>query len=69
MNTESGRKERVGMYGEKNMETLLPSVKQKANVSLLCDSGTQTSSTPGSVTTKRGGMGRQVDGKFKREGT
>ena len=44
----------------------LPYVKQIANGNLLYDSG---KSNWGSVTTKRGGMGRKVGGKVKREGT
>ena len=49
------------------METYtLPYVKQIADGNLLCDSG---NSNQGSVTTWRGGMGREVGGRFKWEGT
>ena len=44
----------------------LPYVKQIANGNLLYDSG---NSNQGSVTPQRGGMGREVGGRFKREGT
>ena len=50
-----------------NMETCtLSYVKQIANGNLLYDSG---NSNWGSITTQRGGMGREVGGKFKREDT
>ena len=44
----------------------LPYVKQTADGNLLNDSG---NSNWGSVRTLKGGVGRQVGGKFKREGT
>ena len=43
----------------------LPYVKQTANGNLLSDSG---NSNQGSVTTYRSGMGREVEGRFKRRG-
>ena len=54
------------MYGESNMETYIPYVKQIVNGNLLYDSGNSNS---GSATIQRGGMGRQMGGIFKREGT
>ena len=54
------------MYGESNMETYIPYVKQIVNGNLLYDSG---NSNRGSATIQRGGMGRQMGGIFKREGT
>ena len=44
----------------------LPYVKQIANGNLLCVSG---SSNRGSVSTKRGGLGREMGERFKREET
>ena len=68
MNKVVEREEGEGrIYGESNMETYtLPYVKQTANGNLLYDSG---NSNWGSVTTWRGGVGREVGGRFKREGT
>ena len=43
----------------------LPYVKQIANVNLLYGSG---NTNRGSESTKRGGMGRKMEGGFKREG-
>ena len=43
----------------------LPYVKQIANGNFLYDSG---NSNRGSVSTYRGGMGRDMGGRFKREG-
>ena len=55
------------MNGENNMETYtLPYIKQIINENLLFDSG---NSCQGSVITYRGGMEREVGGRFKREGT
>ena len=52
---------------ENSMETYtLPYTKQTASGNLLYDTG---SSNQGSVTTQRGGMGWEVGGRFKREGT
>ena len=45
---------------------ILPYVRQIASGNLLYDSG---SSNQDSVTTQRGGMGWEVGGRFKREGT
>jgi len=45
---------------------ILPHANQTANGNLLYDSG---NSNRGSVTTYRGGIGREMEGKFKREGT
>ena len=44
----------------------LPYVKKIANENLLCDSG---NSNRGSITTKRGGMGRETGWRFMRERT
>ena len=44
----------------------LPYVKYIANGNLLYDSGNLSW---GSVTTSRDGMGREMEGRFKREGT
>ena len=55
------------MYGESNMETyILPYVKQIANGNLLCDSG---NSNRGSVTTQKGGFGKEMGERFKSEET
>ena len=43
----------------------LPYVKQTANENLLCGSG---NSNRGSVSTYRGGVGRELERRFKREG-
>ena len=45
---------------------ILPYVKSIANGNLPCDSG---NSNQGSVTTSRGRMGKEVERRFKREGT
>ena len=56
-----------GTNGESNMETYtLPYVKQIGHGNFLYDSG---NSNQGSVTTSRGRMGREVEGRFRREGT
>ena len=56
-----------GKNRESGVETFtLPCVKQMAGVNALCDSG---SSTQCSVGTARGGMGWEVGGGSKREGT
>ena len=53
--------------GESSMDTdTLPRVKQTASGDLLCYAG---SSDPRSGTTSRGGMGWDVGGRFKREGS
>ena len=55
------------MNGESGMETYtLTYVKQIASGNLLYDSG---NSNRGSVTTYRGRMGREMGGRFWREGT
>ena len=55
------------MYGDSNMETYtLLYVKQIASGNWLCDSG---HSNWGSMTTERGGMGWEIGGRLKREGT
>jgi len=43
----------------------LPYVKYISNGNLLCDSA---NSNRGSASTYRGGMGREMEGRFKREG-
>ena len=56
-----------GTNGESSRETYtLLCVKQTARGDFLYDSG---NSNQGSVTAQRGGMGREVGGNFKREGT
>ena len=44
---------------------ILPYIKKIANRNLLCGSG---NSNRGSVSTYKGGMGREIGGRFKREG-
>ena len=44
----------------------LPCIKQVASGNLLCDTG---SSTQCSVITQKGGMGWEMRGRFKKEGT
>ena len=53
------------MYGENNMETYT-TISKTANGNLLCDSGNSNRS---SVTTYGSGMGREMGGRIKREGT
>ena len=53
------------MYGKSNTELTLLYVKQIANRILLYGSG---NSNRGSVSTQWGGMGREMVGRFKREG-
>ena len=53
------------MYGESNMETY-NTTGETANGNLLYGSG---NSNKGSVTTNRSGMGREMGGRCKREGT
>ena len=48
------------MYGESNMETSVPYVKQIANGNLLYGS---RNSNRSSVSTSRGGMGRDMGGR------
>ena len=58
--------ERVRCMARVTWKLILPYVKQIANRNLLYVSG---SSKRGSVSTYRGGMGREMGGKLKREGT
>ena len=59
--------EEGGTNGESGIETyILPQIKQRASRNLLYDTGTPTWC---SVTTRRGGMGWQVGGRFQREDT
>ena len=58
--------ERVRCKERVTWKLTLPCVKQIANGSLLYDSG---NSNRGSVSTWRSGMGREIGGRFKREGT
>ena len=53
------------MYGKSNMETYITICKIIANRNLLYGS---RNSNRGSVPTYRGEMGREMGGKFKREG-
>ena len=53
------------MYGKSNMETYITIHKQIANRNLLCGSG---NSNMGSVSNEKGGMGREMRGRFRREG-
>ena len=56
-----------GIICKSSIETYtLPYVKELASRNFLYDAGTQSWC---SVTTSRGGMGRKVGGRFKREGT
>ena len=60
-----GKREGEGeIYGRSNMETYI-TLCNIANRNLLHDSG---SSNKGSVSTHRGGMEREMGGRFKREG-
>ena len=52
------------MYGKSNMETYI-TICKIANRNLLYGSG---NSSRGSVLTCRGGMGREMGGRFKKEG-
>ena len=62
-----GRRRQDGEDGERSMETYtLPYVKQVASGNLLHDAG---SSHWSSATTEKGGKGREVGGRFRREGT
>ena len=63
---EEGKKERVGYMDRVTWKHTLPYVKYIANGNLLYDSGNLSW---GSVTTQRDGMGREMEGRFKREGT
>ena len=57
--------ERVRCMERVTWKLTLPYVKQIATGNLLYVSG---NSNRGSVSTKRGGMGREMGGRFKREG-
>ena len=58
-------KERVRCMNRVTWKLTLPYVKQIANRNLLYGSG---NSNKGSVSTWMGGMGREMGGRFKREG-
>ena len=60
-----GRKEKVGCVQRVTWKNTLPYVKQIADGNLLYDSGNSNRAT---VSTWRGGMGREMEGRFKREG-
>ena len=47
------------MYGKNNMDTYIT----------ICKTDSQQEFAVGSVSTERGGMGREMGGRFKREGT
>ena len=53
------------MYEESNMETYITVCKMDSQWDLLYGSG---NSNKGSVSTWRGGMGREIGRRFKREG-
>ena len=59
------REERVRCMERVTWKLTLPYVKYIANRNLLYGSG---NSNPGSVSTWRDGMGREMGGRFKREG-
>ena len=61
-----GAKGRVGGMVRVTWKHTLPYVKYIVNGNLLYDSG---NSNQGSVTIYRGGIGREVGGKFKWDGT
>ena len=61
-----GEKERVRCMERVPWKHILPYVKQTANGKLLCVSG---SSSRSSVEAWRGGMGREMGGRFEKEGT
>ena len=54
------------MYGKSNMETYITVCKIDSQWEFVYGSGI---SNRGSVSTWRGGMGRDMGGRFKREGT
>ena len=58
-------KERVRCMERVTWKLTLPYVKQIANGNLLYGSGNSNRS---SVSTERGGIGREMGGRFKREG-
>ena len=53
------------MYGKSNRDTYITICKIDSQLNLLCGSG---NSNRGSVLTYRGGMVREMGGRFKREG-
>ena len=61
-----GGTEKVGCVERVTWKNTLPYVKQIADGNLLYDSG---NSNRASVSTQRGGMGREMEGRFRREGT
>ena len=61
-----GRRERVRSMERGTWKLKLPYVRQIASGNLLYDPG---NSNRGSVTIWRGGMGREMGGRFKKEGT
>ena len=61
-----GRRERVRCMERVTWKFTIPYVKQIANGNLLYDSGNLDR---GSVTIQRGGMGRKMGRRFRREGT
>ena len=66
MDTYVGRKKRVGRMERVPWKHTLTYVKQIASGNLLYDSG---NSNWGSVTTQRGGMWQEVEGRLLRKGT
>ena len=60
------REERMSCMERVTWKLTSPYVKQIANGNLLYDSG---NSNRGSVSSYRGEMGREMEGRFKREGT
>ena len=63
---EEGRRERVRCMERVTWKSIIPYVKQIANGNLLYDSG---NSKRGSMTIQKGGVGREMKGRFRREGT
>ena len=53
------------MSGKSDMETYITMCKIDSHGNLLHDSG---NSNKGSVSTSRGGVGRRMEGRFRREG-
>ena len=60
------RQRKSEMYGESDMETYIIVCKIDSQWEFAFGSG---NSDRGSVSTLRGGMGREMGGRFKREGT
>ena len=61
-----GRKERVRCLERVTWKLTIPYVKYIANGNLLWDSGNSNRS---SITIYKGGMGKEMGGRFRREGT